>query len=336
MVYSRKRRFRSKSKRRFKRRRRFRKRYRGPSKRLRFKAFVSNQARMNGSRKYLKEEYGTKFTANEGTTAYRVWCWQNSYSKLKAIVDSTLGDSGIPLGGNVVDESKLQYKYYLKDLKTVTHVRNISTHPVFLSMYTMVSKRDRGQDVTYNNPAKQLIQDLKASIEDDAGTGTTDGPPIINYTGEQIVTNTTSVQLDTVAHHIKMRNQRKLMTNWRIKQYKLFKLNPGDDVFWTMSRKGMVFNPATWIDDVGDNIETKKGVTEVVLMKLTGVIGESVSTAGNCAQMKADCAISCIISGSVIPLNTNSHERSYAVSVASGGIKTDYEAPTEHAHAADE
>lgn len=314
----------------FQKRRRFRRRRRGGNKKKKFLQFVSNQARLNGSRNYHEEVYGAKVTSEEGQTAYQVWCPIATYDKMKDIVESTLGQDGgsVPLGLDAVTDQK---KYYMTKYKCVNHIRNISNHPVFLSCYTLQARKDRSHASGYT-AEETALYDLMTGWLDDMGNGSTtttlkSGDNIISYTPGAKIGN-------TYAHHLKVKNSRLFMGNWRIKQYKLFKLNPGDDVFWTVRAKNCVFNPNSWLDTAGNAIETKGGLTKCFLMKLTGVMGESNAVGSNCAQMQSDVTLSSIIDCGVIPLNTTGH--ALAQTVTHDILQADYEAPGEHDMVADE
>ncbi len=276
--------------------------------------------RLHGTRRYHEENMRDVFQSDEGKALYTAFCEANTLTKNTAIVNSTLGvDGGTnPLGLNAVGT---QYNYHISQ-KLLVHVRNISTHPIFVSCYTIAPKGTRGL-ASEGSMRELCIQELFDGWQADMAAGNTS---TTTKEGDYAVVQNGSVQIDSYAMHLKMRYSRQFNQNWKIIQSKSLKLNPGDDIYWNIKVPKGIFNPNK-LNSAGDPQEMNSR-SRMFLLKQCGVIGESAGTDGNVAAMQSELAVGCTMDASVVPMNQYGSQ--LALDVNHDILQTDYVGPGEH------
>ncbi len=290
-----------------------------------FLRHLATMKRLNGIRTFHEEAHGGAMVTNEGTTDYLFFCDVGTLTEFAAIIDNTLGQDGVALGLGA--STDIQRKFFITPIETMLNVRNIMLHPVFVTMYTLVSKLN--MDFGTGNTRSGAAADLNEGWEDDMAVGST---TTTLKTGDNVV-SVSGAQVTSFAHHLRLRNSRLFSRQWRIQKAKLFKLNPGDDIHWKFRTKAFVFNPNV-LGDGAHDFEVIKGITKVILIKLSGVMGESTATATNIARMQSKIGIECIKKARVVMLNNN--DNAHAVTVNHDIFQTDYIGPGHHDEDADE
>lgn len=282
--------------------------------------YLKVMKKLYGVRRFHQEDLGDVFHCEEGQSLYTFYCEANTLIQNSAIVNSTLGVGGgtFPLGGVVVGTS---FKYHISQSRMI-HMRNLAEHPQFITCYELAPKVTKG--LGGNSSLRTMAcDDLFDGWQKDMGVGQS---TTTTKEGDFVVTQPNSIQVESFAHHLKMRYSRQFNQNWDVKRSKSFKLNPGDDVYWRMKIPKGIFDPNK-LNAAGDPQEGGK-YSRLFLIKQTGAIGESAGTANTVASMQSDLAVVCVNDATVIPINL--HGPQLAVDVNHDIIPTDLEGPSNY------
>jgi hypothetical protein len=282
--------------------------------------------RLYGLRRYHNETSGNAIIAQEGLSNYECIAEIGTKAAQESVIDSALGQSGGSLGENATNTN---YKYILKRQVLVIHFRNVTNHPQFLHIYTIAPKKQISLG-SESNACGLMMQDLSDGWKQDMGDGST---TTTTKSGDNIVSGVTSTSVSTYSHHWKLAYSRRFMDRWKVVKSKSYKLDPGDDVFWTVKVPGGIYNPNAMIPSTGDPVEIPK-TSRIVVTKLTGVLAESAATANNFLSMETETAYEYVHKAQVIPYNIHVNEMS--AQITHDAILTDYHAPSAHVKTDDE
>ncbi len=292
------------------------------------KNFLSISARTNGRKKYHRESVAELVETPQGQTTYTLVKSQGKASDFDDIITDTGGSLGTAFGTNSVN-----FKNYISNLRTKCHIRNLSTHPIFFTVYEICSKHDIDSAVVPVDPNVQLLLELLEGWENDMGTGassatTKSGDAIAFQSGNKIT---------SFAHHFKIRDSRQFGQNYKILKARSFKANPGDDIFWTLKVKSHVHNLDDYVNAAtSTTVMAKRYLSKYLLVKATGTIGES-ALVGNDEVMTMKSDYSFAFSTDAVIINMNTAQDQLAAYVTHDDLTlTDYQAPTEHAETAQE
>lgn len=257
-------------KRKFRGRRRFKKRRRGNTSAA-YRRYIDISKRQNGVRRFHEEVRNFGMESVQNFVHWEMIAPEGHTDRIQSIIakDTTL--SGNPLGSSAFDRSK---KSLIMNYKSISHFRNLSTHPVFVQIFEVTPRKDGVVETTLTSMALKLASDLAIGFEDYTGAGTSStsvqsGKADTDFTPGDLFFKTSSVFRSP-------RGNKRFMKNWRITRNKLFKLEPGDDIFWTTRLKDRVYNPIAELQVAGAAERSwVKGYSKCLVVKFYGAIGLS-------------------------------------------------------------
>lgn len=190
-----------------------------------------------------------------------------------------------PTGSQIHDatiDGNERYLCSFKNIHVSTLIKNAEIHPCDVTVYECVCKIDRTNASTGTNPVAALMDDLLNGLQAyDIGdsTGTYGSSAATAVVGDDLYGSDSGFirTWDRTVHP----NMSKLFKhNWKIAKSKNFRLQPGDEIRWRSKPKSYTFSPrVVYQIDSAENRSLVAGVTTVILVKMTGLLGRS-STAG--------------------------------------------------------
>lgn len=244
---------------------------------------------MNGSRRYLKETRQAAIETTQNEVTFAVVSEIADRAEIETMIKQ-VGSNYTGLGETAsigaYESNEGQYKVDITNYKKTVHLRNVDLHPAEVTIYEIVSKKSRGIDDGLNqSPGTQMIWDIQRGFKKDLVSGTATAT---QATGSTIVSGVTNTSLTTYSKMWGPGNSQEFRENWKILRKKLFRLSPGDDIYWDFRAKNRVFNPKRWYnidtsaEDLPDDVATHDMhayYTKVLLVKIVGAIGRSDVTA---------------------------------------------------------
>lgn len=317
---------------RYKRRRSFRSRKRLYKRRRRkFKSSVAKIAKnsvfaaLAGKRQYRSNARTLAFANDHGEYSWCAVKASGTKTEMKEIFESTdHQDTGSNLAGTIANEHR---DYRIIDYKKTIHLRNLSTHPIFLSCY----------EVT---PTSHVV--LKtggaSTLDDEVLNALRDGwHADLDATAQAYISAVSSCQMKTEDKMLRVSDSRNFSSRYKVLKYKKFKLNPGDDVFWTMKFRPFTYYTHFYNQTTGTGteipIEGIKNFSKVLLFKMEGALGHDTSNTGIVGPMSCDVAVEHMTWARTYPINRLDHAT--AVRRTEDTI-VNLEGPTEHSMAEDE
>lgn len=309
------------------RRRRYRRRY-GRSKSM-WKNYIFTQKKQLSERKFIEEERGG---ASAFTTTIDSVHWQCVQCVGSPVDDNAYalgskanqGQQGVHLGD--VDgmdndqkddnaENTVQ-KYLIYKEKLVAHYKNMSLIPAFLTAYEVICKKlVVDSSGTYTDCRHKIMDDFLSGIQDYMGAGSTStttkvGDNVVSFTGG----STTGT---TYSKFISPTQSRKFNIYWKVKRKKMFKLNPGDEVFWTLKSKNHIYDPMIHNADNGasstDKTLARPWLTKALIIKCHGAIIASTGTVTEMGLGIVNMAVDTIRTAKVLPLKYGERNLSHYV-----------------------
>jgi hypothetical protein len=246
------------------------------------------------------------------------------------MINANITQDTATLGIDTIDQYK---KYLISGYHFMTHLRNISNHPIFIEVRTVCARRDRIYGGVYGSVADFVVSDVVNGWKEKMGAGAV-GPPVTGEVGLSYVAGGSA--LATQYHHLALGHSDEFKRNWKTVSYKKFKLNPGDDVYWKMRFRNRVYNRDQEVG-AADALQRDiiKGFTKATIVSFVGVLGESTATAGNVATMQSDLAVECWSRATVTLLNQKGIKSSH-VEAHHDTLLTDYTGPSRFEHKSDE
>lgn len=310
---------------RYRRGRRYRKRYRRKGRGAyapKFKAAMNVLGRLHGSRRFHQEKIRGTEPVQEGRCLYKCISEYGTPNNIEAILGKNTTEDSSTLGVVAVDD-KMQY--LIKNFKAIDHFRNSVSHPIYVSVYTLLAKKSENTSVGIETAREMAMQELVEGWKDDLGAGATG---INSKTGENVIAASADDYCLTYAFHLKLKHSRLFMSHWKVIKHKAFKLNPGDDIYWITRLRDRTYDQQRDKQRLGTN-EVIPGFTKVVMVKVFGGLGESQGSAGNVAHMECELIHENSTDCSVVPITTSGKHVAVA-EVEHDDFKTDYEAATDH------
>lgn len=319
-------------------RKHYRKRKKSGRKSLGFKINKRISNTMFGIRKYFNEERQDSVQSEQNQIRYTSLYSLGSRSDIEAMlvkvdtgdhysgigeVQSDLNVSGAQ-GSEVIDgqpyESNLRtYKCDISQYAMKMHFKNLGELPIHVTIYEYVSRETRPFISSDTTAMNDLDCQLKNGWVDYLGSGTgTFGVAATSLTGgggsgTGIWENVDSTRADTFSDNLYPKHSKQLTAKWRCTKRRVLKLNPGDDVYWTVRCRNRVWNPrniygATWTDGV-DTMDCIKNYTKVVMLRVHGVIGRgnAAGQGGDVGYLPTDLYVGRTISAKLAPLQSGQH-----------------------------
>lgn len=333
-------------KRRYRSRRRFKKRRKRRSGRSAFGFRVSKQVskQVEGVRNWCVETRNEAVVTSQNQVKFNAVCVMADRNAIEGIIKSVYdaGNVNTGIGETSIGayESTLEnYKADIVNYKTVSHFRNLDEHPHMLTVYECVAKRTFASDTGNANGMLQLTDDVFHGWElHDTSAATSTATAKFGIDGMTHTDHTD--EIETYSQFRQPESSKLFRANWRIVKKKKFKLNPGDDVYWTMRVKNRVWNPQrVYVDyvDGTDTLDFFKGYTKVLFVKLSGLIGRSsvANEPSVVGLMETDCSYDCLAKCKIQPLISAVSEKYNKTNIDDVSAKT-LVGPTTHAHLDDQ
>lgn len=267
-----------------------------------YRQYVNILKRTRGVRKFHEEVRNTGLETGQNKVLWEIVANEGDKTRLESIILSTLGQDGATLGDNPADE---QRKNLITNYHATTHFRNVSTHPVFLTIYEITPRKDGVVEDTLTDMKRKCMSDLMTGWDLDTGAGSTSSTL---KSGKEDTTFTPGDFSGTTFTQFRSpRTSRQFMRNWRINRNKLYKLAPGADVFWTLHMKNRVHNPVRELEvDTSQSREWTHGYAKMLLVKVCGTMGVSddVGEHGVVGLMNSHLTVDCFSRCRVLAMTT--------------------------------
>lgn len=308
----------------------YRKQYRGKRRRRRgrgrrslafkMKKMISSQ--MEGARSYKKESRNFAIECAQNTIQWSIPTAIGTSTDISAMVQSVysagniysgIGESGhisAPYSG--VEEN---YKVDISGYKVVSHFRNIDTHPVFLTIHEIMATNTCAYSADLANAREMIMTQLnegwKMHKADPVSTTTSlYGDDTISATGSFA----DNYKLDVYSQFLHPKSSPLFRKNWKIVKTKKYKLNPGDDVFWTLRIRNRVWDPQRDQDAYAGGVGTSdviKNYSKALLVKVSGVMGRSdaANEADVIGLLQSDVSIDTLTTAKLAPLVSAKKEK---------------------------
>lgn len=334
MVYKRRRRGRSS------RRKRRKKSYNSRIARVAIRAV--NKAQQS-KRQYINESRKHSISVDAGNYKYQCLCslgnadttldGGNSFTQ---VIESALGQDGVALGGDSADQFAT---YCIENFTVMNHLRNLSPHPVFVTVYEIVARKHT--EIPVGGAAgvtTYMLQNIYDGWRELMGTGAGVAPV---FEGDQVTSVPTAGGMNTESNALSITHSRDFSKRWKIMSKKKYKLNAGDDVYWRLSIPYFKFHPNFYLpaNETGteQNIEIIKNVTRVLMIKLEGALGHGTGVnQDKIGPMSSDLAYECMTKARVYKMNSTS-EPTISLKVEEDDLTgVNLEGPTEHTVIEDE
>lgn len=243
------------------------------------------------------QQLGTKYAVDNMITAVH----ENA-------VHSGIGESALGAHDTVIAHTRVDISRY----QSTVHFRNVEEHPVFLTVMEIQAKKSLALDGLHMDVhVKRLIHNDFINYTADETTVAT----ATNVEGVDIETEG-SFTIDTYSQFLKPFGgaSGQMRKFYKLLRTKTFKLNPGDDVFWTMRMRNRVWNPARQTPDQyqedSEEFDVIGGYSKVLVVGVKGCIGRS--NAADAAEviglMQADVTVDKVTRARLAPLQFAKHE----------------------------
>lgn len=253
------------------------------------------------------------------------------------ILPSTGEDLDNPFAGDT--DQRDGYCCSFTKIKISVLLKNSELHPVDVVLYEVLAKHNRTNNSLAPNTLHQITDDLhNGFLAKEAGINATS---LSGQAGDNLYEQ----EDDTVDmnDHVHSRNMQMspymsgtFMQNWKIVKSKKYRLQPGDEIRWKSPSVNYTYSTKKLKQrDTAEDIAIIKGVTRVLLAKISGVLGRSnaVDAHGFVGHLQAEMVYSHSCSADLLPYLTNYHGTLQVTNVVHDDLATDnkvLEAQTEH------
>lgn len=262
-------------------------------------------------------------------------------------IAGALGQASTALGsiaGMDIDEKNdtgdnVVQRYYISREKQTVHYKNMSLIPAFLTVYEIVAKQRIHEDESGLQDCRaKIMNDLMNGWKDYMQTGTATD---ISKPGDSMITyNVGDIAGIVFSKFLSPTQSRKFRMYWKIVKKKMFKLNPGDNVFWNLKGRNHIYDPFLQDEDVGatNQLQTiaRKGITRVLISKVHGDIVADTTDPAIMGFGGVSVCVDTIRSAQVLPLQYSETQISHKLTLEDKDNLASAVAPGEHADAADE
>lgn len=233
----------------------------------------------NASRLYLDESRTSAIETTQNTIQYKMLPGIGAAADCDKIIGASMtGLNYTDLGdvNNLTISGGDKYKHMKWDFTNWSktyHFRNIDEHEQYLTIYEITLKKN--MVLNGNNMCEMVIDAIDNGWADYIASGAASTSTDIQ--GQNLWTQTSNTVLDVNSTFLKPTDSHAFNSHFKIIRQKTFKLNPGDDVFWTMRVRNRIYN----YKDHVDSDETTylyngfKGYTKCLMARLSGVMGRS-------------------------------------------------------------
>ncbi len=254
---------------------------------------------IGGDRSYIQEDRSLSFANGHGEYSWNTLaCVGNIGSSnpgsLKTIIESTGAQDAAALAGDA-DNAHRRFKVF--NFSCEVHLRNLSPHPIFVTLYTVCPKKHVEYLVSgavCTNHAITKLKDGWAELMDATGDG---------YLGA-----TSGGSFTTESNYLTPSMSKHFTAFYKVKQKKRFKLNAGDDVFWTVKMPPFTLRPNVFLSTgmTGDDreIDMVKNYTKVVLCKMEGALGHDTADQTVVGPMSCDIAVERVFRAKAYAINS--------------------------------
>lgn len=314
--FSRKRR-RSRSRRKYKRRRSVsrrrykRRRYSGRRSRG-FQQVLNLNRRVLGSKKWSQEYRLEGLTSTTNQVKYAVLHCCGERADITTAIDSTLGETGNPLGGSALAATEHQ-KWDIQNYKSNLHIRNVGAHEMFLTVYKIKFRHRSNYDGL--TCGQYVMNSIVKGIKQEMGAGAT---TVTSKTGENVITSDAGGGIiETYSKWLHPTMSREFRRTFKIVKEKKYKLQPGDDVYCNDRLRNRVFNPQDHAEysasGNGADPDAYANYTIVYLVRWHGPLGRSTTDDTVVGYLDSEIAYERRCSFRIVPLLTGQHEKSLSL-----------------------
>lgn len=302
-----------------------------------FKLLRSISLLLNGKRKYRKEVRNDSVTAPQNEVYWYALegigdrdgiegmiTIEDSKQQVDNVPYSTAGTATIDGLGEIptvgpYETNEGYYKHDITNYKMTYHFRNIEQHACHLTIYECVSAKTRPwTSIVSSSIPTQLITDLHTGFHKKSFDSTSSSTT--RFIGFDDVGTLSGNGFPMKSQFVSPNSSEVFRGNWNIVKQKHYKLNPGDEVFWTMKTRNRVFNPKTMYNDDNDQnedldatfdaIDCVKNYTKTLLIRLHGVMGRKTDDVSVVGFINSDLSYDYIRSATLLPLMTR-HRRDH-------------------------
>lgn len=295
--------------------RRYNKKRSSPRQSFGFKTLCESSKQDFGIRRYLNEirNFGFENTANH--VLFQAVCPIGTRSQIESMIKSVYAAGNIHsgIGETAVGayESNLEnYKCDIRNLHIRQHFRNVGEHAGLLEIYEISPKKSFAFPTGVSTMDFDIIDKLEAGWDQDVAAGASTAT---SKTGQTLVNASGSSSVETISSTLTPRQSKEFNRHYKIVKSKKYKLNVGDEVFWTTRLKSRVWNPAKIYSAFTDGVDTLDcigGYSSCLLVRWSGCLGRSVAAGeeGVVGLMQGDIAHECVIRASLLPLQGAKNE----------------------------
>lgn len=275
----------------------------------RYKDFIYDAIKLNGVQRHRAEIRNAGLENPTNLVTFNAFRSMNDRADIELYLQTTIGESGNELSGGTYSTDIYNKQWYLYNYNAMNKIRNVGEHDAWLTIYECVAKKNRTlNDATYSTTRSLIMNDIVNGWKDKMGAGAS---TLSTKSGENIISFTPgNATCDTYSRTIHPKESKEFLHNWKILSQKTFKLNPGDDVQWTIKMKNFMWNPMKWKDTGNNQVDIYAGKTKVFLMKYNGSMGRSTAAGEEdiVGLMQADLAVETFQSGNVTQVQTSQAE----------------------------
>lgn len=301
-----------KRRRRFSRRRRKRRRRRSRGRSafgFRVNKAVSRQ--IHGLRKFMQEDRNEGIENSKNRVMWKALCEIGSRAHVEDMLTQTGGlrttlGTVEGVGDYTVGNDRLfTLKYDISNYKMTNHFRNVGEHEGILTIYEVCAKQSFGMPAGIVTIPGDVMTKLDVGWNQQTVAGASSNTQV---TGEALQETRSGGEMQVYSQFLAPYNSPEFRKYYSIKKVKKYKLNAGDEVYWTTRCRNRVWNPTRiYQNNLGDGVETIdviKNYTKCLLIKWHGCMGRSVATGEEdvIGLMSGDLTIDCLTKASLAPL----------------------------------
>lgn len=280
-------------------------------------------------KRFIVEDRGHYFAPQQDQIMYgAIQACIGTNSELEAVADHALDVSANPT------QSVRIYQHHQK-----IYFRNLSPHPVFLRVWTVTPKKHIILTAADNTLAEHAINRLiggwMQNMDDTDDTDMLSGKTAVTTNAENIYNIHSNSSYLYPSHSEEFRKW------WKCFNPVTLKMNPGDDLYYTVKVPAFTYNYSTWHGlstadqsttgpaDLSQVYEGIKGITRMVMFRCHGAMGHGNADQTKTGYMAADVGWSQTCSARVYKMNNAARDTEMTLNKDDMTAVT-LEGPTEH------
>lgn len=254
---------------------------------------------LGGNRAYKYEDRNRNYANGHGQYSWNsLLCIGNTSSSaaasLKTIIEATGAQDGVALAGDADDAHK---RFRVYDFSATVHVRNLSPHPIFLTMYELQAKKH----IEFNDGGYTCTLHALGKMYDG-------WQELMDATGDAYLTAPSGLQMMTESNLLFPSDSKHFSAFYKVVKKKKFKMEPGDDIYWTVKMPPFTLRPNVFIPTgmAGTDraVELIKNYSKFLMCKMEGALGHQTTDQTIIGPMSCDIAVERQVKAKAYAINT--------------------------------